>query len=68
VVSVGVKKIAELAIGKSPKPAGEPSTEMGVMWYGEPGIELAPLPRPQSSWLAMCPPQAGTMLSLVPMS
>ena len=35
------------------------------MWYGEPSIELAAFPSPQSAELAMCPPHAITAVEFV---
>jgi len=37
-----------------------PSRETKLVWYGDPGIEIAELARPQSSLVEMCPLQART--------
>src|SRR5436190_23939449 len=40
----------------------DPSKSINRVWYGDPGIEIAELVRPQSCRVAMRPPQARTGL------
>ena len=42
-----------------------PLHESRLMWYGEPEIEPAAFPAPQSDWVATCPPHASTIVSFV---